>query len=90
RQDENAPNAIVSYYAKGALVALALDLTLRSKSRGAVSLDDVMRRLWADHGLSGQGVPEDGIRRAAEAVSGMKLKRFFDEATEGTDDLPLD
>ncbi|MGC4403192.1 M61 family metallopeptidase [Methyloversatilis sp. MC4-4] len=90
RQDENAPNAIVSYYAKGALVALALDLTLRSKSRGAVSLDDVMRRLWADHGLSGQGVPEDGIRRAAEAVSGMKLKRFFDEATEGTDDLSLD
>ncbi len=90
RQDENAPNAIVSYYAKGALVALALDLTLRSKSRGAVSLDDVMRRLWADHGLSGQGVPEDGIRRAAEAVSGMKLKRFFDEATEGADDLPLD
>jgi predicted metalloprotease with PDZ domain len=35
-------------------------------------------------------VPEDGIRRAAEAVSGLKLKRFFDEATEGTDDLPLD
>lgn len=90
RQDENAPNAIVSYYAKGALVALALDLTLRSKSRGAVSLDDVMRKLWADHGQNGQGVPEDGIRRAAEAVSGLKLKRFFDEATEGTDDLPLD
>ncbi|MBP9118509.1 MAG: M61 family metallopeptidase, partial [Methyloversatilis sp.] len=90
RQDENAPNAIVSYYAKGALVALALDLTLRSKTRGAVSLDDVMRRLWLDHGQTGVGVPEDGVRRVAEAVSGLKLKKFFSEATEGTDDLPLD
>lgn len=90
RQDENAPNAIVSYYTKGALVALALDLTLRTRSRGALSLDDVMRRLWQEHGLTGKGVPEDGIRRAAESVSGMKLKRFFDAATEGTEDLPLE
>lgn len=90
RQDENAPNAIVSYYTKGALVALALDLTLRSKSRGTVTLDDVMRKLWSDHGQTGLGVPEDGIRRAAEAVSGLKLKRFFDDATDGTEDLPLD
>ncbi len=90
RQDENAPNAIVSYYAKGALVALALDLTLRTKTRGTVTLDDVMRRLWADYGQTGQGVPEDGVRRAAEAVSGLKLKRFLDEATEGTEDLPLE
>lgn len=90
RQDENAPNAIVSYYTKGALVALALDLTLRSKTRGAASLDDVMRRLWLEHGQTGIGVPEDGVRRAAEAVSGLKLKKFFAEATEGTEDLPLD
>jgi predicted metalloprotease with PDZ domain len=90
RQDENAPNAIVSYYTKGALVALALDLTLRSKSRGAVSLDDVMRRLWLDYGQTGKGVPEDGVCLAAEAVSGLKLKRFFDLATEGTEDLPLE
>src|SRR5699024_12410652 len=47
-QDENAPNAIVSYYSKGALVALALDLTLRQKSQHQVSLDDVMRVLWQD------------------------------------------
>ncbi|WP_018410240.1 M61 family metallopeptidase [Methyloversatilis thermotolerans] len=90
RQDENAPNAVVSYYTKGALVALALDLTLRGKSRGAVSLDDVMRRLWTEFGLTGAGVPEDGIRRTAEAVSGFKLKRFFEQATEGTEDLPLE
>ncbi len=43
RQDENTPNAVVSYYTKGALVALALDLQLRP--RGA-SLDQLMRTLW--------------------------------------------
>jgi predicted metalloprotease with PDZ domain len=46
RGDENTPNLTVSYYVKGALVALALDLTLRAEGRG--SLDDVMRLLWRD------------------------------------------
>ena len=55
RQDENSPNAIVSYYVKGALVALALDLTLRRESR--ITLDDVMRALWQRYG-------EPGHRRA--------------------------
>src|SRR3546814_7462752 len=44
KQDENSPNALVSYYTKGALVALGLDLTIRRDSGGAHSLDDVMRR----------------------------------------------
>jgi predicted metalloprotease with PDZ domain len=46
RQDENAPNSIVSYYTKGSLVALALDLSIRAKTGGKKSLDDVMRALW--------------------------------------------
>jgi predicted metalloprotease with PDZ domain len=48
RQDENTPNATVSYYTKGALVALCFDLTLRAEggaARGA-TLDNVMRALW--------------------------------------------
>ena len=44
RQDENTPNATVSYYTKGALVALCFDLTLRRE--GHTTLDDVMRALW--------------------------------------------
>ena len=44
RQDENTPNATVSYYTKGALVALCLDLTLRRE--GKTTLDAVMRALW--------------------------------------------
>lgn len=89
RPDENTPNAVVSYYAKGALFALALDLTLRAKTDGRVSLDDVMRALWEKHGKTGIGVGEDDIRRIAEECSGLKLKRLFADGVSGTHDLPL-
>jgi predicted metalloprotease with PDZ domain len=89
RPDENTPNAVVSYYAKGALFALALDLTLRAKTDGRVALDDVMRALWERHGKTGIGVGEDDIRRIAEECSGLKLKRLFADGVSGTHDLPL-
>ncbi|MGH8666774.1 MAG: M61 family metallopeptidase [Burkholderiales bacterium] len=88
RQDENAPNAIVSYYAKGSLVALALDLTVRKATGGRRSLDDVMRVLWREYGRTGRGVDEDAIERLAERVTGVRLNRFFDRAVRGTEDLP--
>jgi predicted metalloprotease with PDZ domain len=90
KPDENTPNAVVSYYGKGALVALALDLTLRRESDGRVALDDVMRVLWQRHGLTGIGVAEDGILRVAEDVSGLNLKRFFADYVFGTRELPLE
>ena len=88
-QDENAPNAIVSYYSKGALVALALDLTLRQKSQHQVSLDDVMRVLWQRYGKTGVGVPERGIQPVAEELLGDSLEDFFQQALYSTEDLPL-
>ena len=87
RQDENTPNAVVSYYAKGSLVALALDLLLRREGRG--SLDDVMRVLWQRHGRSGVGVPEDGVERIATEVAGRDLSDFFARYVYGTEDPPL-
>jgi predicted metalloprotease with PDZ domain len=95
RQDENAPNAVVSYYTKGSLVALALDLTIRIETRGKKSLDDVMRALWQRYGRDfyaekgGQGVPEGDAEVVFEEVTGLKLKRFFDRYVRGTEDLPL-
>jgi predicted metalloprotease with PDZ domain len=89
RQDENSPNALVSYYLKGSLVALALDLLLRSRTHGTRSLDDVMRALWQIHGRTGVGVPEGGIERVAQSVAGFPLRRFFDLALRSTDPLPL-
>ena len=89
RPDENTPNAVVSYYAKGALVALALDLRLRHQSGGKIALDDVMRTLWERFGKTGKGVGDDDIRRIAEELSGLRLKRFFSESIHGKHDLPL-
>src|SRR5699024_1523183 len=88
-QDANAPNAIVSYYSKGALVALALDLTLRQKSNNKVSLDDVMRVLWQRYGKTQVGVPERGIQPIAEELLGQDLNDFFQQALYSTEDLPL-
>ena len=93
RQDENAPNAIVSYYAKGALVALCLDLLLRAGSGGHASLDDVMRKLWREYGALDMGVPEGGVEQAAFDVGGPPLRgtlaAFFRNAIDGTGELPL-
>lgn len=97
RQDENAPNAIVSYYTKGSLVALALDLTIREGTKGRKTLDDVMRVLWqrygrdfyAEAGLSGRGVTEFEVEAIFDEVTGLKLKRFFDRYVRGTEDFPF-
>ena len=89
RPDENSPNATVSYYGKGSLVALCLDLLIRDKTRGKKSLDDVMHALWRRHGMTGVGVEEDGIEVLAEEVTGLKLRRVFDEWLRSTRELPL-
>lgn len=89
KADENAPNAIVSYYTKGALVALALDLTLRRDTQGRVSLDRVMRELWIRHGRTGIGVPERGIESLAMSVSGLDLTAFFARALDSTEDADV-
>lgn len=85
RPDENTPNATVSYYAKGALVALALDLTLRSEGRG--TLDDVMRRLWASS--AGGPLSEGDIAAALAEAGGRDCSRELAEWVHGTAELPL-
>jgi predicted metalloprotease with PDZ domain len=87
KADENAPNALVSYYAKGALVALMLDLTLRRDTHGVCSLDDVMRELWRVHGRTGVGVEERGVEVIASAVSGLDLGTFFAGVLDSTAEL---
>ncbi len=88
KQDENAANAIVSYYTKGALFALYLDLTIRSESQGQYSLDDVMRQLWQDYGLTGKGTDNFSHQRIVEALLGRSCDDIF-AYLHNTDDLPL-
>jgi predicted metalloprotease with PDZ domain len=86
RPDENAPNNQVSYYVKGEIVALLLDLLIRQKTRGTKSLDDVMRLLWSAYG-SGKGMAEDGVEAAAVEVAGESVSSFFDQSIRSTEEL---
>ena len=95
RQDENAPNAIVSYYTKGSLVALAFDLTIRAQTNNRKSLDDVMRLLWQRFGRDfyrGKpvGVAEDEVEEIFAEATGADLGALFEQAVRSTRDLPLE
>jgi predicted metalloprotease with PDZ domain len=90
KQDANATNAVVSYYAKGALVALCLDLKLRNETAGRISLDDIMREAWKRWGESGEGMPEDGFERLCMEISGADLEDFFNATVRGTGELPIE
>lgn len=90
RQGSDAPNSVVSYYNKGALVALCLDLKLRLETEGNTSLDDVMRALWNQYGKQGTPVPERGIEAVAKRISGLQLDAFFESMIRGTEDPPLE
>ncbi|MFJ7567957.1 M61 family metallopeptidase [Herminiimonas sp. NPDC097707] len=96
RQDENASNAIVSYYTKGSLVAMALDLTIRAETKGKKSLDDVMLALWQQYGRDfyqdgkeGRGVNDAEVDALFDSVTGLKLQRVLDRWVRGTEDIPL-
>ena len=89
KRDENATNAIVSYYSKGSLIALALDLTLRSQTADSYSLDAVMQECWRRYGETGEGMPETGLESVAADIAGIDLTDFFESFVRGTVDLPL-
>ncbi len=86
RPDENTNNAGTSYYNKGALVALCLDLGLRLKGS---SLDDLMRRLYQD-AQAGKQVNERTIFDLCEALTGQKWIEQINHLINTTDELPLD
>lgn len=86
RPDEHSPNSAISYYLKGEVVAVLLDLELRRATADARGLDDLMRALWERHG-DGAGVPEEGVEALASEVAGKDLGPFFDRAVRGTEEL---
>ena len=89
KQDENSPNAIVSYYQKGALAALCLDLAIRSKSSGRHTLDSVMRQHYRDWLETRQGIPEKQWQARCQVFTGLDLEDFFQTTLYTTADLPL-
>ena len=88
RPDENTPNATVSYYGKGALVALCLDLTLREeyKAQGH-TLDAVMRSLWQR--CKAGPMNEQDLLDALQALTGRSWQKELQSWVHSTDELPL-
>ena len=89
RQDENTPNATVSYYTKGALVALCFDLTLRLEGKTAPvpTLDDVMRALWQR--CKGGPMGEADFAAVLETLGQRSFAPELARWIHGKDALPL-
>jgi predicted metalloprotease with PDZ domain len=94
RPDENSGNVSISYYLKGALVALMLDLEIRALTSREKCLDDVIKHLGHQATLDDAGFAEpDGYLAAVEAVAGERdgaFRRFFDQYVSGTAELDFD
>jgi predicted metalloprotease with PDZ domain len=88
KPDESNLNTTVSYYLKGGLTMLALDLQIRRRTEGARSLDDVARLLWQRYGASGQPHPEE-LQPVFEEATGLALGDVFDRQIRGTADPEL-
>ena len=89
RVDENTPNITVSYYTKGALVALCLDLSLRAenKARTSANLDQVMRGLWQR--CKGGSMTEADVLAVLEEVGGRSFATELSQWVHGTQPLPI-
>ncbi len=85
RQDENTPNSTVSYYTKGALVALCFDLTLRA--HGSTSLDAVMRGLWQR--CKAGPMTESDFSQVLQSMGGRSFATEIRHWVHGTQELPL-
>ena len=97
-QETNFANSTISYYNKGALLGMLLDLAIRSHTGGAKSLVDVMHNLYhecyeappANYYGPGHGYTEDDIVNALNEVSGTDFSQFFQDYIRGTQPLPYD
>lgn len=90
RPDENTRNSTVSYYGKGAVLALCLDLRIQEHSQGQRNLDDVMRGLYADYLENGPGQSRDLVLKLANEAAGADLSVEFEALVDGREDPDLE
>lgn len=90
RPDANSANSQISYYLKGEMVTLLLDLAIRIKHQNQRSFDDIMRQMWEQFGKDEKGFTEAELRSTIQSVAGFDLTNFFDRYVDGTEELPFD
>jgi predicted metalloprotease with PDZ domain len=86
-----AADRSISYYNKGQILGVMLDLAIRDATDNHKSLDDVLRRLNEEYAKAGKFYNEsEGIRGVVEEVSGKSFENFFQRYVAGTDEIPYD
>ncbi|MEP2650352.1 MAG: PDZ domain-containing protein [Paraglaciecola sp.] len=88
KQDEGSINHIVSYYNKGAVVALCLDLIIRKQSSNIYSLDHVLKELWTQYGQVNQPTEPNCVHQIIEKSLGLDVSAFLNLALYSTEELP--
>ncbi|MCC5639406.1 M61 family metallopeptidase [Nostoc sp. CHAB 5844] len=89
RPDANSSNSQISYYLKGEMVSLLLDLLIRERSGNQRSLDDVMRQMWRKFGKQEIGYTPEQLQEVIESVADMDLTGFFNSYINSTEELPF-
>jgi predicted metalloprotease with PDZ domain len=98
-QKNNFHNTTVSYYTKGELIGLVLDLMIRQRSNGRRSLDDVFLQMYdefyvkspnATYYLKGRGYTQEDFIRVLSSVAGTNMTGFYDRFIRGVEPLPYD
>ncbi len=95
-QETNFANTTISYYNKGALLAMLLDLEIRSRTQGHKSLLDMMRLMYNEFYQTpatsyygpGRGFEEKDVVEALDSITGSDFAPFFERYVSGTDALP--
>ncbi|MEM8674768.1 MAG: M61 family metallopeptidase [Cyanobacteria bacterium P01_G01_bin.67] len=90
RRNAYSDNNQISYYLKGQLVSLLLDLLIRAKHQNQRSLDDVMELMWQRFGQDEVGFTEAQLRATIAEVAEVDLDDFFARYIETTVELPFD
>lgn len=85
RQNENSPNSSISYYSKGEVLAALMDLAIIHETKGAKSLDDVMKAMYEKGQAEGKGFTETEFKHMVEKIAGKDFTEFWKKYVYGTD-----
>jgi predicted metalloprotease with PDZ domain len=88
RPDENSSNSSISYYSKGEVIGLLMDLAIANATKGAKSLDDVMKAMYLQCKAQGKGYTDAEFKAMVEKISGISFTAFWDKYVTGTE--PVD
>lgn len=89
RPDANSSNSQMSYYLKGEMVTLLLDLLIRDRTQGTKSFDDVLVQMWEQFGKSEVGFTELQLKNIIESIANQDLTEFYDRYIHGVEELPF-